>query len=411
MIVEFSTMNRFTRVMLLFASLLAGCSTYHSVRPTDIHNSQVEIPEDELLDVGIVVFDALPAEEETDEDEPVFAEIRKSESRYIPYHLKTTMQQSGQWGAVQVTPSATDAVDLLITGEIVRSDGEALVVKIDVQDASGRVWMSKTYEHEAKSNTYSGTETRQKDAFQDTYNTIANDIVEAKAKLDPMQLRAIRKIAELKYANALVPEAFDDNLEQSEDGIYSIKRLPSGDDPMVKRILSVREREYMLTDTLNDYYGKFYEQMWPSYENWRKAHREESQALNEVKSSARNRAMLGAAAIVGAIALEVLAGGNTATLRNVMVLGGAAAVKSGWDMYENTKIHSDAIRELDQSFDAEVAPMVVDLRGETVELTGSAEAQYQEWRRLLGKIYESETGFALQDEEDSEPQKQKAIDE
>jgi hypothetical protein len=29
-------------------------------------------------------------------------------------------------------------------------------------------------------------------------------------------------------------------------------------------------------------------------------------------------------------------------------------------------------------------------------LTGSAEAQYEEWRHLLRDIYETETGFTLQ---------------
>ena len=34
------------------------------------------------------------------------------------------------------------------------------------------------------------------------------------------------------------------------------------------------------------------------------------------------------------------------------------------------------------SFDAEVSPLVVEVEGETVELTGSAEAQFAEWRKI-----------------------------
>ncbi len=76
-------------------------------------------------------------------------------------------------------------------------------------------------------------------------------------------------------------------------------------------------------------------------------------------------------------------------------LGGAAAIKSGYDRSADTQIHEDAIRELDDSFEAEVAPMVVEVEGHTVKLTGSAEQQYRSWRRLLREIYASETGFAL----------------
>jgi len=38
--------------------------------------------------------------------------------------------------------------------------------------------------------------------------------------------------------------------------------------------------------------------------------------------------------------------------------------------------------------------MVVEVEGETHELTGSAEVQYTQWRALLKRIYDSETGFA-----------------
>ena len=54
---------------------------------------------------------------------------------------------------------------------------------------------------------------------------------------------------------------------------------------------------------------------------------------------------------------------------------------------------ADAIEELGESFASESQPMVVDVEGETHKLTGSAEAQYAEWRTLLRKIYASETGL------------------
>ncbi|MCK7469501.1 MAG: hypothetical protein MZU95_00885 [Desulfomicrobium escambiense] len=48
--------------------------------------------------------------------EGTHAEIRKAEQNFLPYHLKTTLQQSSQWGAVRVLPAETDSVDLLVKG-------------------------------------------------------------------------------------------------------------------------------------------------------------------------------------------------------------------------------------------------------------------------------------------------------
>ena len=75
----------------------------------------------------------------------------------------------------------------------------------------------------------------------------------------------------------------------------------------------------------------------------------------------------------------------------------AAAVKSGIDIGGQAEIHEDAIRELGISFEAEVTPLVVDVQGETVELTGSAEKQYQDWRRLMKSAYFTETGLGGDD--------------
>jgi hypothetical protein len=37
--------------------------------------------------------------------------------------------------------------------------------------------------------------------------------------------------------------------------------------------------------------------------------------------------------------------------------------------------------------------MVVDVEGRTLQLKGSAEEQYAEWRQLLKQLYENETGL------------------
>jgi hypothetical protein len=60
-------------------------------------------------------------------------------------------------------------------------------------------------------------------------------------------------------------------------------------------------------------------------------------------------------------------------------------------------MHTDVLKELSASFEAEAAPLVVDVEGRTLRLTGTAEEQYAEWRRLLHELYVEETGLVTGD--------------
>ncbi len=187
---------------------------------------------------------------------------------------------------------------------------------------------------------------------------------------------------------------FSPYLAQNEAGIWQVKRLPAKGDPMLRRVLSIRDREYMLVDTLTSHYDVFYANMWDPYVEWRKLRSREAADLRKAENDALGRKILGGALIAGAIAVDILGGGNnTGSLRNAMLLGGFWSVKSGIDMDGQAEIHEDAIRELGASFESELKPMVVEVDGEAVELTGSAEVQYADWKRLLKKIYVTETGL------------------
>ncbi len=81
-------------------------------------------------------------------------------------------------------------------------------------------------------------------------------------------------------------------------------------------------------------------------------------------------------------------------MRTAGTMGGIAAVLSGIKKYADARTHADALKELTQSFQAEVAPQVVEVEGHTLRLTGTAEDQYREWRKLLKQLYLEETGAA-----------------
>ncbi len=392
-----TTLTRTAAAALVAVALLAaGCASAppRTAGGDSVQASiaQTEIPEAQLLDVGIGVFDPGELSETQAQEHGLQSEVREAEARFISVHLRRTMQRTGYWGAVRVIPAETEAVDLYVQGEILRSDGEVLAVRVSARDATGRQWLQREYEEAVDAEAYLDGIKGKHDAFQDLYNTIANDLVERRRELAAGEILEIRRVARLRFARALAPDPFSDYLQRTPEGRWRAVRLPAQDDPMLARVLQIREREYMLVDTLSAYYDNFYDDMWSSYEEWRTHRLSEIEAQREVGRKSLNRTLLGAAAIVGAIALEV-AGANSSGLSNLMLLGGAAALKSGYDLGKQARIHSDAIRELGESFQADVTPMLVEVEGQTMKLTGSAEAQYQEWRGLLQQIYLTETGF------------------
>jgi len=380
---------------LILVILLAGCATYQAqkVGPTPIMQAQSEIPEDQLLDVGILVFKSEELSEDETEDEGTNNDIRKAEGHFIPYHLKNTLQQSSHWGAVQVVPAETDSVDLTVKGEILESNGEQLGLKINVIDATGKTWFRKNYKAEATPNSYSGAQIGQKDAYQDLYNAIANDMAEFKNKLSAEDIKKIRAVSKLKFAADFAPDAFNGYLSNDPKENFTINRLPADDDPMMDRLLKIREREYMYVDTLNEYYEDFYTNMWPSYENWRSLNRTERKAMRKIKREALTRQLIGALLIAGAIAAGSSDASGTAAIQAGLIIVGGQVIISGFNVSKEAEIHEAAIQELSESFGSEMKPVVMDFEGKKYELTGSAEEQFKQWRELLRKIYYAETGF------------------
>ena len=395
---------RYLPLLAIVFTLLGGCSALgptHDVKgPVPLNKAVAEVPENQLLDIWIELFDPGELPEDEDEAMGLSMDIRDAEARYIPEQLRTTMESTGHWGAVRVVPQETTGAELLVQGTIIASDGEQLALRIKAFDASGREWFDRAYEQELIEGVYKARglirNPPSQDVFQSLYNTIANDLAEFRRTLTAGDIESIRQVAELRFAADLSPEAFADDLQVDKNGHYTVVHLPAADDPMYQRVLAIRDRDFLLIDTLNGHFDNFCREMDTPYNEWRKARSEEAAALRKVERDAMQRKLIGVAAILGAIALEATNGGNynSSILRDTLVLGGAYAIKTGFDKDSETDIHRDAIIELDESFSTEARPLVVEVEGETHELTGSAEAQYAQWRALLKRIYVSETGFS-----------------
>ncbi len=392
--------------MVCFILMLAtGCATYNAreVEPTGIQIAQYEIPEDELLDVGVVVFSSPELTEEEAKEKGTHNRVRQSEGHFIPCQVRNTLQQSAQWGAGRVLPDAGEAHDVVVNGEILESNGQTLVLRVTVTDATGRQWFEETYEAEVTGEHYRDNVPWQKDAFQDLYNTISNEMAAYRQLLTPEDIREIRRVSELKFARDFAPDAYGDYLAEDEDGQLQPKRLPADDDPMMQRLMTIREREYMFVDTLNQYYDGFYASMWPAYQEWRKLDLTERLARAEVEKSAWIRKIGGVLLVAAAIALDVYGGTNTSRLlEGLLLVSGGQVFISGLNISKQAEMHSAAIQELSESFGADMEPIFLDVQGQTHELSGTAQEQYQQWRNLLKEIYLRETGIVPPDTESAE---------
>jgi len=380
-------------IALVLVTLLSACVS-KSVKSTSVpsvKSASTVVSEELLLDVGISIFD--PGLDDYDEDQRVYPEVRKAEARYMPNLLSEAMKDSGAWGAVRVVPDQNQITDLVVHGKILYSDGEELQLQINAVDSRGYVWLDKKYTGNSSRYAYKATTRSTYDPFQAVYNTIANDLLQRQEELRPEDRENVRLVTELLFARSFSADAFAGYLDQNRKGRYLVMRLPAEDDPMLERVRTIRERDQMFIDTLQEYYANFDDQMDGPYQEWRKLSYEEAIALQELKAESTRRLIAGSVAILAGIAGA--SSGDSATTRtagNVAIVGGGYLLKSGLDKRNEAQIHVEALEELGMSLEAEITPQVIELDDRTVMLSGNVEDQYAQWREVLAEIYRTEIG-------------------
>ena len=381
---------------LALAFLVSACAT-HTVKTTSytpvVQDSQ-DVPEDYLLDVGVSLFDPGIDEFLGDDEDTANPEIRVAESRYAPYLLAETLQRSANWGIVRVMPNSESPMDVQVNGTILRSNGEAMIIRVEVNDSRGRHWYTEEYEEVISQFSYDPQNRQKNDPFQVIYNKIANDLLAYRQRnIDASQVQEIRTVSELLFAQRFSDDAFGNYLARDRNGEYQLTALPADNDPLLGRIRSIRERDFMFIDTVQDYFATYVRQMRLPYDSWREQSYQETITLRELEASARRRFIAGAAAVVGGIA-AASNGGNWATQAGGATAVGAGAflVKSGFDKQAEARIHMQALEELGESLENAVAPQVINLDDRTITLSGSVEEQYGQWRDILADLYAAEMG-------------------
>ncbi|HEX5419045.1 MAG TPA: hypothetical protein VFY39_03530, partial [Gammaproteobacteria bacterium] len=250
-------------VAVASACCLAGCSSEeimlaHSVK---LVPETKTIPQNQLLDVGVVVFDpgvpdgkVAPEVKEKLVRAGTFVQVRRAEAMYMAVDLRNTLQNSGHWGSVWVTPQATTAADLNVQAKILLSDGDVVKLHVNAVDATGRKWIDKDYQFETAAGAYNKQRYPTLDPYQDVFNEIANDLSAYQSKLPGSEAEEVRRVAALRYADDLSPEAFAGYVDKKKDGSFELERLPASTDPVFVRTEQVRQREDVFMDTLNQHY-------------------------------------------------------------------------------------------------------------------------------------------------------------
>ena len=383
---------RVALAIVLFLTSSVGCTTSSVVttNTTPALQSMTLTPTDELLDIGIAPLDPnIPEDLEEIDASLIVPDVRRAESNYMSFHLKETLEMTGNWGAVRVTPEATNTADLQIFGRILQSDGALLKLEISVIDSTGSQWFQRTYEDKASKFSYQKVI---EDPFQDIYNEIANDLLAERDNRTRDQILNIKTVANLKFASDLAPDAFGGYLTASKRGGMTINQLPASNDSIMERVYRIKEQEYLFVDTLDDYYSRFHRQMKPSYDQWRSYSYDEAITLRELEREARNDLITGALLIAGGIAAGSESDSYAGRIGAASVTaGGIGAIKKGLEKRKESEIYEQGLKELNQSLGQELKPSILKIEGETIELAGTAQEQYTQWRQLLRDIYREET--------------------
>jgi len=394
-------MNTMIRSRLLLGTLLGAllvlgaCSTQtvKSTTLTPMVMDTTPIAEDELLDIGVGIFGHGLEELPPSREELTFADVRMAETQFVSYQIAQTLQSNGNWGLVRVVPNDLSSYDLAVTGTILQSDGERMILNVQVTDATGKVWINKEYDEVISKFSYDPRLRRSEDSFQGLYNKIANDILTYRQRnMKREDLVNIRTVARLKFAQGFAPQVFNEYLETNRQGITVVKRLPAPNDPLISRIETIRERDYMFVDALQDYYGNFVRQMDAPYTEFRRLSYEEVMKYDKLQAAARRNMVMGVAAILGGL---VATQSNNAAVNYAAyggLFGGGYLIKDAFNKRDEAQMQVEALAELGASLESELAPQTIELEERVITLSGTVESQYAQWREILAEIYANEVG-------------------
>lgn len=351
------------------------------------------------LDVAVPVFDpGIPEDYDEWKKKNIYPEVRRAEARYLAVELQKVLAGSGRWGAVRVMPMHKDILsDIVLYVTIDESTGGSFKAHIQAIDSTGKVLLKKKYKQEVHPRFYSDRRKEGVEPYSQVLSQIASDLYAKTKKLKKSKVKKIKDTTQLRYGMALAPQAFDHTLKirNGKTTTYKIKHLPAENDPMIQRINMLRVRDDMFTDALQTTYQNFAGNMATDYQGWRKESSADYHAMMEAKRKARGRMWGGILAAAAGVVVAAETKGAYGDAAAIGLIGaGAAGVVSGVQKGKEAKSYKAIMNEHARSFDASLEPQLIEFEEEAATLTGTIDEQFQQFRELLGRVYESENGLA-----------------
>jgi hypothetical protein len=175
----------------------------------------------------------------------------------------------------------------------------------------------------------------------------------------------------MRYASELAPTAFSGYLEQDNDGTWRLLRLPARDDPMLVRIETIRNTEFLITDTVDAKFREFNTELSRTYRIWREYRRkvEDYEAWNVEFAESR---------------------------ADEYARSSWESIKHRYDAYKYDRLTSQEQDRLAVAFNTEVAGTVDAMEARVAELNGWVEQGSLEWNSLLEELFEIESSLQEQ---------------
>jgi hypothetical protein len=319
------------------------------------------------LNVTIPVFDpGIPDDPSMFRELQVFPRIRRIEARLMPFLLRETLVESQQWGAVRVVTKPDAAAELQLYGTIVRSNGDWLDLRIRAVDATEKVWFDKTFSSQASDEPVPRQGDQGTPEFKAIYTEIAFELAAFLDRLGDAAVSNIKGTSLIHYASELAPTKFNGYIEQTDDGTLRLLRLPARNDPMLMRIETIRNTEFVITDAVDAKYREFKADLARTYRVWREYRRKvgDYEAWNvrfaEAKADDAER-------------------------------GSWESIKPQYDAYKYDRITAQEQDRLEVAFNTEVAHTVDAMETSVAELNDWVEKGSLEWHSLLEALFELET--------------------
>lgn len=404
---------------------------------------QTLVEEAGKLDIGINVFTYAPNTVLTATDEAqlrqassggqqvVFVDkapkaIREVESYSLPVMLKDELLATSQFKSVSLRPGPTDVHDVVVDGEIRKSTGNNLILRMSAVDASGNKWFVYDYMVSPNQNDYA-------DAPPDPYagalvdfaNTLLNTIKQKGAKVAKLE-----RLGNMKYAASLAPEVFGEYLEKDAYGRTRLVGMPAADDPFWSYAMRCHEEEsHILANDFGVFYSESQASVYQSYFAWRREYgasleqydlllEERDQAVKAARNQyIREQAVKGGLAVLTGRKNESEILEDFLKTEAYLLLTESIQVGDNGEFYFNVdegmgnrhpevKKRYDAAHAKEQAagqqheymiaqskaFENHAEPINVELFDATVELEGSVDKQFARLRQKLVEVYQRETG-------------------